>query len=62
MNHEHNLALGDRRAGSIKDCLVTLGVTESQLSMISCGKERPAVAGTGKGVRANNRREELIRH
>ncbi len=59
---EYNLALGDRRARAIKDYLVTLGVGDARLAIISYGKERPAVAGSGEGAWAKNRRGELIRH
>jgi peptidoglycan-associated lipoprotein len=42
---EYNLALGDRRAQSVKDYLVSLGIDPGRLTTISYGKERPAVAG-----------------
>src|SRR5690606_5139351 len=38
---EYNLALGDRRANSVRSMLVSLGVPSSRLSTISYGKERP---------------------
>ena len=38
---EYNLALGERRAGSIRDALVALGVDPAQIKTISYGKERP---------------------
>jgi peptidoglycan-associated lipoprotein len=38
---EYNLALGARRAQSVKDYLVQLGVTPNRVEAISYGKERP---------------------
>ncbi|PHR58351.1 MAG: peptidoglycan-associated lipoprotein [Robiginitomaculum sp.] len=38
---EYNLALGARRANSVKDYLVNLGVDPSRMTTISYGKERP---------------------
>jgi len=53
---EYNLALGDRRATAIKNYLVALGVSPSQVRTVSYGKERPAVLGTGDSAWAKNRR------
>ena len=43
---EYNLALGERRANSAKDYLMTYGVSASRISVISYGKERPVDAGS----------------
>lgn len=53
---EYNLALGERRANSIKDFLVSQGVQASRLKVISYGKERPAVLGSNETAWAQNRR------
>lgn len=53
---EYNLALGDRRATSIKNYLVALGVPSTQINTISYGKEQPAVMGSGEDAWAQNRR------
>jgi peptidoglycan-associated lipoprotein len=53
---EYNLALGERRANSIKDFLVAQGVQASRLKVISYGKERPAVLGSNDAAWAQNRR------
>lgn len=53
---EYNLALGDRRANSVKDYLVALGVEPSRISTVSYGEERPAVVGSTDSVWARNRR------
>ncbi len=56
---EYNLALGERRARAAYEYLVMLGVNPDQLEMISFGKERPAVEGTGPAVWAKNRRDDF---
>ncbi len=53
---EYNLALGDRRANSVKNYLVALGVDPSRIHTVSYGKERPAVTGTGESTWSQNRR------
>ena len=55
----YNLALGDRRAGAVRDYLVTLGIPASRLKTVSYGEERPAVPGTDDAARAKNRRAEF---
>jgi len=57
---EYNVALGEQRARAARDYIVRLGVEESRVAVISYGKERPAVEGTGEGVWARNRRDELV--
>ncbi len=56
---EYNLALGQRRARSVKDHLVRLGVAADRLDLISYGKERPAVDGHDEAAWAKNRRAEF---
>lgn len=57
---EYNLALGDRRAGAVRDYLVSKGVPASQLSTISFGEERPAVQGSDEAAWSKNRRAEFV--
>ena len=57
---EYNLALGERRAGSVKDYLVAQGVSAAQISTISYGEERPAVQGHDDAAFAKNRRAEFV--
>jgi peptidoglycan-associated lipoprotein len=56
---EYNLALGQRRATSVSNYLVTLGVPADQLSIISFGKEKPAVTGSNEDAWAKNRRADF---
>lgn len=53
---EYNLALGERRANSVKNYLVALGVSPSRINTVSYGKERPAVAGSDEMSWSQNRR------
>ncbi len=57
---EYNLALGERRANSVKDFLVSLGVESGRISTISYGKERPAADGSTSESWAENRRSVTI--
>ena len=57
---EYNLALGEKRANSVKSYLSTLGVDSSRLNVISYGKERPEVAGDEPGAWAQNRRSVTV--
>lgn len=57
---EYNLALGERRAKSVQQYLMTLGVQPDRLSVISYGKEKPAVQGNDDAAWAKNRRAEFV--
>jgi peptidoglycan-associated lipoprotein len=57
---EYNLALGERRATSVKNYLVALGVTPSRVQTISYGKERPVAVGSGDQSWAQNRRSVTV--
>ena len=56
---EYNLALGQRRASSVKAYLVQHGVAESRVQTISYGEERPMAQGTDDSAYAQNRRAEF---
>ena len=57
---EYNLALGEKRAQSVKNYLISLGVDSSRVSTVSYGKERPAVVGSNEGAWSQNRRSVTI--
>jgi peptidoglycan-associated lipoprotein len=57
---DYNLALGERRANSAKNYLVSLGVDASRLSTISYGKERPVALGSNEEAWAKNRRAVTV--
>jgi peptidoglycan-associated lipoprotein len=52
---EYNLALGARRANSVRDFLVAHGVAPGRIFTISYGKEKPFDPGTGEEAWAKNR-------
>lgn len=56
---EYNVALGERRANAIRAYLTAEGASRTQVEVISYGEEKPAVAGTGESVWAQNRRVEI---
>jgi peptidoglycan-associated lipoprotein len=56
---EYNLALGQRRAATIKRYFTDHGVDESRIEIVSFGRERPASAGDDDATRAKNRRCEF---
>lgn len=57
---EYNLALGDRRAKSTRDYLISLGADPKQLSTISFGEERPQDPGHNEEAWAKNRRAHFV--
>ncbi len=57
---EYNLALGDRRANAAKDYLIALGIDPNRVTIISYGKERPAVAGSNEAAWSQNRRAVTV--
>ncbi|EEG84076.1 peptidoglycan-associated lipoprotein [Proteus penneri ATCC 35198] len=56
---EYNIALGERRANAVKMYLQGKGVSAEQLSIVSYGKEKPAVLGHDEAAYAKNRRAVL---
>ncbi len=53
---EYNIALGARRAASVKEYLVSKGVNSSRVDTISYGKERPVCVESNDACWAQNRR------
>jgi peptidoglycan-associated lipoprotein len=56
---EYNLALGQKRADSVRRALVLLGVSDAQLEATSFGKERPKSQGSNESAWAENRRVDF---
>ena len=57
---EYNLALGERRANSTRNYLVSIGVSPERVSTISYGKERPLDPAHNEEAWAKNRRAHTI--
>ena len=58
---EYNLALGERRANSAKDYLMTYGISANRISVISYGKERPVDSGSSPLSWSKNRRSVTVK-
>ena len=56
---EYNLALGQRRAATVKRYLVSRGIAESRIETVSFGEERAAATGENEDAWAKNRRDEF---
>ena len=56
---EYNLALGQRRAESVADYLISNGIKRNRLSVKSYGEERPLALGSNDSAWSKNRRVEL---
>lgn len=57
---EYNIALGERRAKTVKSYLSALGVSSSRIKTISYGKERPIAFGHDESSWASNRRGNFV--
>lgn len=57
---EYNLALGTRRANAVKDYLVSLGVQDSRITVISKGKEQPFCSDENESCWQQNRRGHFV--
>jgi peptidoglycan-associated lipoprotein len=56
---EYNLALGERRAESVRQYLVDAGIGQGRMAVVSFGKERPVADGSDEAAWARNRRAEF---
>jgi peptidoglycan-associated lipoprotein len=56
---EYNLALGQRRSASAKRYLVSRGIADGRIDVVSFGKERPVAQGENEEAWAKNRRDEF---
>ena len=59
-SREYNIALGDRRAQSVRRVLLFQGASVDQIETISYGEEQPAQMGHNEEAWSMNRRVELI--
>jgi peptidoglycan-associated lipoprotein len=57
---DYALAVGERRADAVRDFLVLQGVQPGRLTIVSWGKERPAVGGSSEEALALNRRARTV--
>jgi len=59
-SREYNIALGQKRADSVKRMMTLLGATESQIETVSFGKEKPKNPGHDETAWAENRRDDIV--
>ena len=57
----YNLALGERRAQSVRDVMLEQGALAEQVEWVSYGEELPAAMGQDESTWERNRRVEIIR-
>lgn len=58
--NEYNVALGERRAQSVKTFLVNLGIDTNRLNTVSYGEERPITMAHDEASLAENRRAQFV--
>lgn len=59
-SREYNLALGQRRADTVKNTMTLLGATESQIESVSLGEEKPKATGKDEAAWSENRRSDIV--
>jgi peptidoglycan-associated lipoprotein len=59
-SREYNIALGQKRADSVKRMMMLLGASENQIETVSFGKEKPRNPGHDEGAWAENRRDDIL--
>lgn len=57
---DYNIALGERRAIAAKNYLLNLGISESRLTIVSFGEEKPLDSGTSEEAFRKNRRAQFV--
>jgi len=59
-SREYNIALGEKRAKSVKQLMTLQGVADNQIQVISFGEERPVALGHDNSAWNLNRRVEIL--
>jgi peptidoglycan-associated lipoprotein len=58
--NEYNLALAERRAGAVRDYLVSLGIPADRVTIVSKGEEAPFCTEEGESCWQQNRRGHFV--
>jgi peptidoglycan-associated lipoprotein len=58
-SREYNIALGQKRADSVKQMMMLLGVQEGQIETVSFGEEKPRNPGHDEAAFSENRRGDI---
>ena len=56
----YNVNLGERRAQAVRAYLIGQGIAPHRIQVVSWGKARPDVAGSGENAWSRNRRAEFV--
>lgn len=59
-SREYNLALGQRRAESVKNMMKLLGASDNQIETVSFGEEKPQCTQAEESCWAKNRRSDIV--
>jgi len=59
-SREYNLALGQRRADSVKSIMLLSGVRDDQVESVSLGEEKPRALGSDESSWSENRRTDIL--
>ena len=57
---EYNIALGEKRANSVKSYFIESKISPSRIKIVSYGKEKPALFGNSDDVYSKNRRAVIV--
>ena len=57
---EYNMALGEKRAKSAMDYMISLGVSADRIKIVSYGKSQPLDPGHNEGAWDTNRRAQFL--
>ena len=58
-SREYNLALGQKRADSVRNAMTLSGAKDSQIEAVSLGEEKPRATGHDEASWAENRRTDI---
>jgi len=59
-SREYNIALGQKRADSVKQMMILLGAQEAQIESVSFGEEKPRAQGHDEAAFSENRRSDIV--
>lgn len=59
-SREYNLALGQRRADSVRNMMTLAGARDEQIESVSLGEEKPHALGHNESAWSQNRRTDIL--
>ncbi len=59
-SREYNLALGQRRADSVRNMMTLSGARDEQIESVSLGEEKPRALGHNESAWSQNRRTDIL--